>query len=155
MTLLVDELYTGITFSQKFRINRSMQLAHFRPWIIKWGNPTGGDLVLQILQGGELLKEVRLSATDINLDINATYFHGQVRFDTSPLQLNHDREAEFTEYEARLFTDGMTTDSNNFYGAIRRYEQKFYNTYGDGVTAGEAQNDMIEPLGFELFEWRY
>ena len=155
MTLLVDELFDGITFTQKFRIDRTIQLAHFRPWIIKWGTPTDGDLVLQIYQGATMLKEVRLTATEINAELTSTYFHGQLRFDTSPLQLNHDRDAEFTEYEARLFTDGMTTDGNNFYGTIRRYEQKFYDTYGTGVTGGEAPNDMVEPLGFELFEWRY
>jgi len=155
MTLVIDELYDGITFTQKFRINRSMQLAHFRPWIIKWGTPTAGDLVLQIWQDSDMLKEVRLTAADINLAITSTYFHGQLRFDTDPLQLNHDREAEYTEYEARLFTESMTTDANNFYGAVRRYEQKFYDTYGTGVVAGEAPNDMVEPLGFELFTWRY
>lgn len=155
MTLLVDELFNGVVFPQKFRINRSIQLAHFRPWVIKWGNPTGGDLVAQFYQNSELLKEVRVSIDDLNTDISATYFHGQIRFDTSPLQLNHDREAEFTEYEVILFVDGATQDDNNFYGAIRRYEQKFYNTYGDGVLGGEAPNDTVEPLGFELFEWDY
>lgn len=155
MTLLIDELYDGVTFSQKFRINRTMQLAHLRPWIVKWGAPTGGDLVLQIWQDATQLKEVRIPMTDIAANITSTYFHGQLRFDTDPLQLNHDREAAFTEYELRLFADGMTSDANNFIGTVRRYEQKFYDTYGDGVVSGEAPNDMIEPLGFELFEWRY
>lgn len=155
MTLLIDELYDGVTFTQKFRINRTMQLAHLRPWIVKWGTPTGGDLVLQIWQNATQLKEVRIPMTDIAANITSTYFHGQLRFDTDPLQLNHDREAAFTEYELRLFADGMTSDANNFIGTVRRYEQKFYNTYGDGVVNGEAPNDMIEPLGFELFEWRY
>lgn len=155
MTLIIDELYNGITFAQKFRINRTMSLAHFRPWIMKWGTPAAGDLVLQFWQDGSLLKEVRLSATEINANITGTYFHGQLRFDVDPLQLNHDREAPYTEYEVRLFMDGYTTDTDNFYGLIRRYEQKFYETYGDDVVDGEAPNDMVEPLGFELFEWRY
>lgn len=154
MTLVVDELYDGVTFNQNFRINRSIQLAHFRPWIIKWGNPPTGDLVLQILQADELLKEVRITAAQINTEITSTYFHGQLRFDTDPLQLNHDRKAEYTEYQVKLFMDGYTTDVDNFYGLVRRYEQKFYETYGD-VTNGEAPNDMVEPLGMELFEWSY
>lgn len=154
MTLVIDELFENVTVAQKFRINRTMQLAHLRPWIIKWGNPSSGELVLQILQNAEVLKEVRLSSADINAQIPATYFHGQIRFDTEPLQLNHDRKAEYTEYEFRLFMDGYTTDNSNFYGVIRRYEQKFYNTYGD-VINGEAPNDMVEPFGFELFEYRY
>ena len=155
MTLVIDELYPNIVFPQNFRINRTLQLEHFRPWIIKWGTPPSGDLVLQILQNDAVLKEVRLTAAEINAEITATYFHGQIRFDTGPLQLNHDRDAEFTEYEARLFTDGVPFDTNNFYGAIRRYELKFYDTYGDDVINGEAPNDMVEPLGFELYETRY
>lgn len=155
MTLVVDELYENVVFTQEFRINRSIQLAHFRPWIIKWGTPTGGDLVLQILQDSEVLKEVRLTADEINQQITSTYFHGQLRFDTEPLQLNHDCNSEYTMYEAKLFTDGIATDVNNFYGTIRRYELKFYDTYGTDVVNNEAPNDMVEPLGFELFEYRY
>lgn len=155
MTLLVDELYDGITFEQNFRINRSIQLVHFRPWIIKWGNPADGEMVLQILQGATLLKEVRLTSAEINLGIPSTYFHGQLRFDTEPLQLNHDRQAAYTEYTVKLFMDGYTTDTDNFFGTIRRYEQKIYDTYGQDVVDNESANDMVEPLGFELFEYRY
>lgn len=155
MTLLIDELYPGITFSQNFRINRTIQLAHFRPWFIKWGNPPSGDLVLQVYQGATPLKEVRLTAAEINAQITATYFHGQLRFDTSPLQLNHDRSAAWTEYNIKIFTDGVPRDPSNFYGLIRRYEKKFYDIYGVDVVDNEAPNDMIEPLGFELFEWSY
>lgn len=154
MTLVIDELYPGIEFPQNFRINRTMQLAHFRPWIIKWGSPDG-ELVLQILQNGDLLKEVVLDSAEINTNIPATYFHGQLRFDTAPLQLNHDRQAEYTEYQAKLFVRNGTQDPNNFIGVIRRYELKFYDTYGDTVVNGEAGNDMIEPMGFELFEYTY
>lgn len=155
MTLVVDELYNGIVFTQNFRINRTIQLAHFRPWFIKWGNPPAGEMVLQILQDDILLKEVRLTALEINTNITSTYFHGQLRFDTAPMQLNHDRKAEYTEYQVKIFMDGYTTDTQNFYGLVRRYEQKFYNTYGQDVIDNEAPNDMVEPLGLELFEYTY
>ena len=154
MTLVIDELYPSVVFEQNFRINKTIQLAHFRPWIIKWGTPDG-EVVLQILRNDEVLKEVRLDSLEINTEINATYFHGQLRFDTEPLQLNHDRKLEWTEYTAKLFVENGTKDSSNFYGAIRRYEQKFYDIYGNDVVNNEALNDMIEPLGFELFEYTY
>jgi hypothetical protein len=51
--------------------------------------------------------------------------------------------------------DNHTLDENNFVGIVRRYEQKFYDTYGDGVEDNEAPNDLVEPLGFELFRWSY
>ena len=153
MTLVVVELFDGITFPQKFRIKKSVSVAHIRPWIIKWQTPTTGELVLQIYKDGELLAESVRDHTEINAEITSTWFHGQLRFDFDALQLNHDTTQEWTEYEMRLFMRNHTTDSQNFYGAIRRYEQKFYDTYGDDVISGEAPNDMVEPLGFELFEW--
>jgi hypothetical protein len=155
MTLVVDELYDGVTFTQNFRIQRSMQLAHFRPWIYKQGTLVDGDFTLQILQDAVVLKEVSINYVDINAELTATYSHGQLRFDTEPLQLNHDREAEYTEYQVKLFMANHTTDNQNFMSLVRRYEQKFYRTYGDGVVDGEAPNDMVEPLGFELFEYTY
>ena len=138
MTLVIDELFDGITFTQNFRINRTLQLVYFRPWIIKWDTPPAGEMVVQILYNAEVLKEVRLSAATINAAIPATYFHGQLRFDMEPLQLNHDRKQEFTEYQIKIFMDGYVTDSDNFYGLIRRREQKFYDTYGDGVVGGRG-----------------
>lgn len=154
MTLLVDELYENVIFEQEFRINKTLQLAHFRPWIIKWGTPDG-TMVCQIWQDATLLKEVKLTSTEINLNVTATYAHGQLRFDTSPLQLNHDRSQEYTYYTVKIFMENNTTDSNNFYGIVRRYENKFYPTYGAVDINGEGVNDMIEPMGFEMFEWSY
>lgn len=155
MTLLIDELYNGIVFEQNFRIQKSMQLAHFRPWIYKHGSPSTGEMVLQILQNNEVLKEVRLSFDEINANIIGTYAHGPLRFDTEPLQLNHNRNNEYTDYQIKLFMDNYVTDTNNFYGVIRRYELKIYDTYGGTVVNNEAGNDMIEPMGFELFEYTY
>lgn len=154
MTLVVDELFDGVVFTQNFRINKTMSLAHFRPWIIKWGIPDG-QLVMQILQNDEVLKEVKLESELINTMIPGTYAHGQLRFDTNPLQLNHDRREEWTYYQIKLFTENSTYDNNNFYGAIRRYELKFYDTYGLDVVDGEPPNDMVDPMGFELFEYNY
>lgn len=155
MTLLIDELYSGIEFPQNFRINRRMSVSAIRPWLIKWGTIADGELVLQVLKDSEVLKEVRIPAATLNSDIPGTYFHGQIRFDTAPLQLNHDPTEEYTEYQLKLFMDNHTTDQNNFMGAIRRYELKFYDTYGTDVAANEAPNDMVEPLGFEIFEYNY
>ncbi len=155
MTIVVDELYDGVVFTQNFKINRSIQLAHFRPWIVKWGSITSGDLVLQVLKDDEVLKEVKINYVDINAAITATYFHGQIRFDTMPLQLNHDHRLESTEYQVKLFMESSTFDDNNFIGTVRRYEHKFYELYGDGALNNEAPNDMVEPLGFELFEYTY
>lgn len=130
-----------------------MNLAHIRPWIVKWGTILDGDLVLQVLQNDEVLVESVITSAEINVEIPGTYFHGQIRFDFDSLQLNHDRQDLYTEYALKLFMRNHTTNTTNFIGAIRRYELKFYDTYGEGVINNEAPNDMVEPLGFELFEW--
>lgn len=152
MTLVVDELFDNIIAPQPFRIKQSIQVAHVRPWIIKWGTPPG-EMVLELYQNGELLTESRLTSTEINAQIPASFAHGQLRFDFPALQLNHDYSAEYTDYEWRLRVEAGGTDQNNFYGIVRRYEQKIYETYGQDVVNGESPNDMIEPFGFEIFEY--
>lgn len=155
MTLLIDELYPGIVFEQNFRIKKSIQVAHFRPWIYKHGILDDGDLTLEILKDDEVLKTTSINYEIINLEIPGTYAHGQIRFDVHPLQLNHDRKEEWTEYTAKLYMANHTKNTNKFMAAVRRYELKIYDTYGNDVTDGESVNDMVEPLGFELYNWRY
>lgn len=156
MTLLVDELYPGVVFEQNFRIKRTLQMPHFRPWIYKQGELVDGVLTLEVLRNGEILNTATIDYTKINEEIPATYAHGQVRFDFDAMQLNHDRKLAWTEYTIRLYMDNHTRDTANFVGAVRRYELKFYETYGPGVEPdGEAINDFIEPMGFEVYEWRY
>lgn len=156
MTLVVDELFNGIVFEQKFRIQRHISLAHFRPWIYKHGNLQTGTLTCEVLEGSDLLKTVTIPYQKINEEIPGTYAHGQIRFDMNALQLNHNTLNEWTEYTVRVYMSGYTNLSTAFIGVIRRYELKIYETYGPGVDInGEAVNDMIEPLGFELFEYRY
>lgn len=155
MYLVVDELYDGVVFEQNFRIQRTMNVAHFRPWIYKQGTLVDGVFTLEILQNGELLKTSTIDYTEINSAVPSTYGHGYIRFDFDSLQLNHDRKQAYTEYTVKLYMSGHTTDTNNFIGTIRRYELKFYDTYGTDVLLGEAPNDMVEPLGFELYEYKY
>lgn len=152
MTLLVDELFNGITFVQKFRTNRSIQIAAIRPWIYKQGTLTTGELVMQVYQDGVFLNESRIDHTLINEEIPATYAHGMITMEFDQLILHHDCEDEYTEYEYHLFMDNYTTDFA-FVGSCRRYELKIYDTYGLGVVDGEAPNDFVEPMGFELHEY--
>ena len=157
MTLLIDELFTGVVFNQPFRINKSCQSAHVRPWVYKHGNPPAGEMVLQILDSEHnILREARLGASAINLAAPLPYAHGPLRFDFPSLQLNHDRRQEFTEYTIRIFMDGYTSDSSNFYGLVRRYEQGYYPLYGDGLDeTGQPLKSTISPLGFELYKVDY
>ena len=154
MTLLIDELFNGITFEQPFRIQKSISVAHIRPWIYKHGFLQSGNLTCEVWQAGTMLKQVQIPYTTINSEIPGTYAHGQIRFDTDSFQLNHNTNNEWTEYIIKVYMSGYT-NAPQFIGAIRRYELKFYDTYGTGVINNEAPNDMVEPMGFELFEYKY
>jgi hypothetical protein len=155
MTLLIDELFNGIVFEQKFKIQRHISLAHFRPWMYKHGNLLTGNLTCEVWQDATMLKQVQIPYTTINTEIPGTYAHGQIRFDMDALQLNHNTLNEWTEYKVKVYMSNYTNSSQHFIGTVRRYELKFYDTYGTGVIANEAPNDMVEPLGFELFEYKY
>lgn len=154
MTLVIDELKNGIIFNQAFRIKNSLSIAHIRPWIYKHGVLNSGILTLKIYQGLRLLKSVGIDYTVINSSIQGTYAHGQIRFDMAPLQLNHNSKNEWTEYRMELSMEGYT-NSSTFIGAVRRYEGNFYTVYGGVDINGDAVNDMIEPLGYELFEYEF
>lgn len=156
MTLLIDELWPGVIFNQPFRIQKSCQIAHVRPWVYKHGTPSVGEMVLQVLDSEHnILREARLGASAINVAAPLPYAHGPLRFDFPALQLNHDRTQEFTEYTIRIFMDGYTADSSNFYGLIRRYEQNYYPLYGDLDSEGGPLKSTIAPLGFELYKVDY
>jgi hypothetical protein len=154
MTLLVDELYNGVVFEQNFRIKKHISIAHIRPWIYKHGILASGNLTCEVFEGNMLLKQVQIPYPTINTEIPSTYAHGQIRFDMNSLQLNHNTLNDWTEYTLKIYMSGYT-NAATFIGAVRRYELKFTDTYGTGVINNEAPNDMVEPLGFELFEYKY
>lgn len=154
MTLLVDELYPGIVFEQNWRLQETISMPHFRVWIYKQGVIQDGELVLEVWRDGELLTEDRIDHTEINENVPATYAHGYIRFDIDPMQVNHDRKLEWTEYTVKIYMDNHTRDTQRFIGTVREYERKKYDTYGTEVIDNEAPNDFVEPLGIEIFRWR-
>lgn len=154
MTLIVDELKENIIFNQAFRIKNSLSIAHIRPWIYKHGVLNSGVLTLKIYQGLRLLKTAEIDYTVINNSISGTYAHGQIKFDMASLQLNHNSKEEWTEYRMELSMQGYV-NSPTFIGAVRRFEGHFYTVYGDVNFSGDAVNDMVEPLGYELFEYEF
>lgn len=155
MTLVIDELYTGVKFEQNFRINQSLSIAHIRPWIYKHGVLASGVLTLDVYQDTRLLKKIEIDYTTINNIIPGTYAHGQIRFDCNSLQLNHDTKNEWTVYRIELYMNNYTNNSTKFIGTCRRYEHNFYTVYGAVDINGDGLNDMIEPLGYEIFEYEY
>jgi len=45
-TLILDELYAGVIFSQKLNINRNVGVRYVRPWIYKQGTLVDGELTV-------------------------------------------------------------------------------------------------------------
>lgn len=153
-TLLVDELFNGIVFNQPVKIKKETNLVHVRPWIYKHGTLQDGELVLEIYDGAEMLATARLDFETINAAFTENYAHGFLRFDFDSLTLNLLDSQTEKEFTFRFYMDNHTTDSANFIGIVRQYENKIYPTYGTGVVDNEAPNDFVEPCGLELFNFR-
>lgn len=153
-TLLVDELYNGIIVEQPFKITEEVNLAHVRMWIYRHDDLLTGTLQMQILDGADVLATASWGYTDINAAFDETYAHGFLRFDFDALVLRLPEGGTEKEFLIKVQMVGHTTAPTNFIGLVRAYENKIYDTYGTGVVDNEAQNDFVEPFGFELFEYK-
>lgn len=151
-TLLVDELFDGVTAKQTIRISRNLSVKSIRAWIYKQGTLPAGTFELSILDGVNLLGTSSILSTDINSNISSTYAHGFIDFSFDNLILNIPETEEKKEYNLE-FTFNAAFDGSNFIGLVRRWEAKTYPTYGDGVVGGEAPNDSTEPYGLEIYEY--
>ena len=151
-TLLVQELWSGITIEQNIKIPRNVSIYAIRPWFYKNGTIPSGTLELSIVEGGNVLATSSLSNDDINNSISGTYAHGSLRFEFPNLVLNIPETQTEKEYKLQ-FTFSGTADQSNFLGLVKRYEAKTYETYGLDVINNEAPNDAIEPYGLEIFEY--
>jgi hypothetical protein len=145
-TLLIDELFSGVVFSQDLVVKRDIGVKYIRPWIYKQGIIGDGQLACRVFDNGVLLKEVFIDHTTINENITATYAHGFIRFDMEPLVLLlPDRVTEKT-FTIEFEMVNHTTDVSNFIAINRSWENKIYDT------AVVAPNDAVEPAGIEIYE---
>ena len=152
-TLLVDEMYPGVSFSQPIKITENIMVSHIRPWIYKHNTLTAGDFQLEVYDGATLLATSTLNYITINAGFIQNYAHGYIRFDFDALQLNVPEDATEKEYILKFSMINHTLDANNFIGMVRQYEQKIYPTYGDGVVDNESPNDYTEPAGIEIYQY--
>lgn len=152
-TLILDELFPGVQFSQNFRILRDLNVSHIRPWIYRNNDLLDGDLQLEILQGSTVLITKTLSYVDINAAFTEDFAHGFLRFDFDSLSLRVNEGNTEEEYTARFSMINHTLAEDNFLGIVRNWDIKIYDTYGD-VVSGQGVNDYIEPAGIEIYENR-
>lgn len=154
MTLVIDELYPGVVFTQPFRIQKTVSIGHIRPWLYKHGTPIG-SVTLEVYSGATQLASASLPIESVTDAVPGVYGHGRVRFDFDSLTLHHDSTAEYTEFTFKLSVSEHTKDPDNFLGAVRQYEAPVYDYYGDTQEDGTPVNSMISPMGFELFKVGY
>lgn len=146
--LLFDELFTGVTFTQNIVLKKSCAVAWIRPWIYKEGTLTDGQFRLQIYDGATLLKTIDIDYTTINENIPATYAHGYLRFDVSPLALNvADTETEHV-YTLKFSMINYTDHASKFIAICREWDKRKYPIFGS-----EPDGDIEEPAGYELYNY--
>ena len=47
-----------------------------------------------------------------------------------------------------------TNDPSNYISIVREWDGKSAEVYGDVDGSGNAQNDFVEPAGYQIFEYR-
>lgn len=147
-TLVLDEMYPGIEFTQKIKINRNINVVHIRPWIYLQGTLVDGDFQIEVLQDATVLETKQINYMDINDVKTDTYAHGFIRFDFSSLALQILEGNVEQEYTFRFTMQNHTKDTENFLGVVRNWDVAIYPVYGEGVS------DMIQPAGLEIYEVR-
>lgn len=150
-TLLIDELFDGVTFEQDLKIDRAVNLIHFRPWIYKQGTIVDGQLTCDVYQGASLIASSTIDFSEINSGIPGAYAHGMIRFDFVSLYLGIAEGNTEEEYTFKIYMDNHTTDTNNFIGICRDFENPRYPRYGFIDMAGDPINDSVESSGLELY----
>jgi len=154
-TLLIDELYDGVTFEQNFRISKSAHIPHIRPWIYKNNNLTDGVFTCEVYDGATLLASDTIDYTQINAAITEDFGHGYIRFDFDPgLQLNVAEGSLYKEYTIKLYMDNHITDTNAFLAIAREWDGSKYKVYGDIDIEDEPLNSYIAPAGIEIYTFR-
>lgn len=147
-TLVMDELFNGVIFSQDLVIKRDIGIKYIRPWIYKEGTLVDGDFTCRVKDGSTLIKEVAISYADINFNITSTYAHGFIKFDFDPLVLLLGDEVSEKTFTIEFEMVNHTTNISNFIAINRSWENKIYDT------TVVAPNDMVEPAGIEIYEFK-
>ena len=153
-TLLIDQLFSGVTFVQPIKVSRDISIAHVRPWVYIQGPLATGDFQCRVLQGGTVLATSTINYVDINSALTETYAHGYLRFDFESLILHRAEGEEDTEYIFEFSMINFTNSPTNFLAICREWDIKSGITYGDVDGNGDAVNDAIESCGYEIFEYR-
>lgn len=153
-TLIISELYDGIQIDQPIKLQRDTALGFIRPWIYKNGTLQDGQFKLTVFQGANELASSTIDYTEINSAIPETYAHGFIRFEFPNLKLHVEEGATETDYTLRFEMVNHTTNTTNYIAMVKRWEEKTYDTFGEGVVDNEAPNDFVEPYGLEIYEYK-
>lgn len=152
-TLLIEPLLNGTIFEQPIKVDRSVSIAHIRPWVYINGTLTSGVFTCKVFQGATELTSATINYTDINAAKTETYAHGYIRFDFDSLILNKDNGETKTEYILKFSMEGYVDDPSNYLGIVREWDAKSSIVYGS-ISGSSALNDYIEPAGYQIFEYR-
>ena len=142
MSTFYTEDLSGAPIETAIRIDKNVNIKHIRPYIYMNESLPNGQLVLSLLDGATLLKEVEIDFTVLNAITTDDYLHGFIRFDMDTV-LNHKTENTFTEY-------------------IIKIEMKNYTASGNVIALVTDLNDKIVPVhdvsefefirGFQLYK---
>lgn len=143
-TLLVTQLDPDIVVTQRFTVNRSLEIDYIRPWVYIHGTLEGGYLRARVRESEIVLNEVVLTAEQINSAKTETYAHGRLRLDVGPLFLGKD-EGEPTEYIVEL--EYVDHEPGGWIGVVKDWDNPIY-----PISGVAPKNDSTKSNGVEFFE---
>ena len=136
---------------QDFRIRFNGSMYALRLHLLKYGNPTG-NLVVQLLDGAEILKEIITPFATLIAETSEDYSHGMYRFD---LDMPIRKRGEYVELTIRVYATDYIVSDSDFFGFVKNWKKEFNSLYGDtgNITDGDTYQDTLKPYHFELYEY--
>jgi len=153
-TLIIEQLIDSYVFVQPIKVSRDVSIKFIRPWILIHGVIATGQLQCQVKQGSTVLATKTIDYTELNGAASEDYAHGYIRFDFDNLILHRAEGEADTDYVFEFSMINHVTDTSNYVGIVREWETKSAIVYGDVDGNGDALNSTIEPVGYQIYEYR-
>ena len=155
MYLSILQMENGETVSTSMRVLKTDTIRLVRLRLFKYDSPDG-TLTVTLKDGSTTIGTASLTLAEINTDINATYFHGYVRFDFGDqgVRVNKKGTEAYREIDIEVALTGHTDDNSNYISLCRNFDTDFVDSYGAITNESDMTAEQLthfQPFGIELY----
>lgn len=166
MSFLMVDVFDSTTTEiiSNHRMLANVNIRGIRAEIYKHGLYTGTSITMDVYNGVDLLGSKTLTASDINLNIPATYAHGYMHFEfDNSIYVDLDESTDYTEIQLRITCNGYTFSESNYFGILKRFDNPIVSEYPNPTIVGEFGGDghlmetdegkaSTRPYSIEIYE---